>query len=163
MKKVCIIPGTFDPITSGHADIISRAAYIFDEVTVAAFNNTAKQTTFTAEERLEMLRLSYPTYSCNNIKTTMITDKLLVDYMNENDIKVIVKGVRNTIDFDYEYQLSVISREINHYGFETLFIPAKPEHMYISSTFVREMIKYKKDIDDYVPAQIVEYIKKLKY
>lgn len=155
MKKKVICPGSFDPITVGHEDIILKAAELFDEVIVLVTNNSEKKYLFNASERFEMVRLAFENKS--NIKV-VLHDGLLGDYCIQNNIDVIVKGVRNNIDFDYEYQLSEINRRLANC--DTVFFPAKNENIYISSAFVRELIKYNKDYSLYIPKNSVIFIKK---
>jgi len=158
-KNICIVPGVFDPVTVGHVDVIIRAAELFDKIYVASFRNSSKNTMFTLEERHEMLNLA-----CDGTDKDKVivdaTDELLADYAKLKGARYIVKGVRNVVDYEYEYDLYMINREIGN-GIETLFFPAKPEHLYISSTFVREMIRYGRDISNYVPEKVAGYIKKI--
>lgn len=149
-----MIPGTFDPVTIGHYDIVLRAGLLFDEVLVTAFENSRKATFFTPEQRLEMLRLSFG--DMKNVKVD-VTNKLMVDYAKEHGVRIIIKGVRNMIDYDYEFQLSLINREFDS-EIETLLLPSKREHMYVSSTFVKELVIYGKDMSKYVPTKVSEYI-----
>ncbi|MBR5314277.1 MAG: pantetheine-phosphate adenylyltransferase [Clostridia bacterium] len=158
-KRRVLIPGSFDPITIGHYDVIKRAAEMFDEVYVVMFQNTNKigKGIFSGDECLEMLKKA--TCALENVCVD-ITDKLVVDYAKEKGVDYIVKGIRDTIDFEYEYDLYVINRSIGDY--DTVFIPAKPEYKHISSTFVRDMIKYGREIDSYVPDGVAEIIKRIK-
>ncbi len=155
MKRV-LIPGSFDPITIGHYDIIKRCSEIFDEVYVVVFQNTEKKGKgiFTGEDCLEMLKIAVN--DLDNVYTD-ITDTLVVDYAKESNIDFIVKGVRDTIDFEYEYDLFAINRSIG--GYDTLFVPSFPEFKHISSTFVRDMIKYGRDVTPYVPKGVEAFIK----
>lgn len=155
MKRV-LISGSFDPVTVGHFDIIKRCSDMFDEVYVVVFQNTEKKGKcfFSGEDCLEMLRIA--TKNITNVYADL-TDKLVVDYARDNSIDLIVKGVRDTIDFEYEYGMFVINRSIG--DCDTVFIPALPEYKHISSTFVRDMIKYGRDITPYVPEGVAEYIK----
>ncbi len=156
MKRV-LIPGSFDPITIGHYDVISRCAKLFDEVYVTVFENTEKKGKgiFSSEDCLEMLKIAVK--DLPNVYAG-ITDKLVVDYAKDIKADLIVKGVRDTIDFEYEYGLYAINKDIGDY--DTMFVPSLPEYKHISSTFVREMIKYGREIKDYVPTGVDEYIKK---
>ena len=153
-KRICVIPGTFDPVTNGHFDVIERAAELFDRIYVTSFDNTLKRTMFSSEERREMLRLA-----CAGLDkvTVEATSDLVVDYAKARGAGFLAKGVRDMIDYEFEYTQFAINREIGG-DIETIFFPAKNEHLYISSTFVREMIKYKRDIRKYVPAQVAEFI-----
>lgn len=152
MSKKAIIPGSFDPITLGHLDIIKRAAELFDEVIVLVTNNSSKKTLFNIEQRVALVRdavcgISNVRADCDN--------GLLVDYIASNKIDVQIKGVRGESDFSYESELFGIYNKIseNKYnGFcETLFMPTKPEFAHVSSTFVREMLKYGEDCSYLVP------------
>ena len=152
MSKKAIIPGSFDPITLGHLDIIKRASELFDEVIVLVTNNSSKKTLFNIEQRVSLVRdaiagLLNVRADCDN--------GILVDYIVSNKIDVQIKGVRGESDFCYESELFGIYNSIskNKYSAfcETLFMPAKPEHTHISSTFVREMLKYGEDTSYLVP------------
>ena len=159
MKGICIVPGTFDPVTVGHYDVFRRVSKLFVKSYVTVFENSSKHTMFTAKERFEMLKLA-----CEGLSNVEVgyTNKLVVDYAAEKGAGFIVKGVRNMIDFDYEYQLATINNELNE-NLDTLFIPSRSEHSYISSTFVREMILYKRDITKYVPPKVCDYINTLRW
>ena len=152
--RICVIPGTFDPVTNGHFDVIERAADLFDRIYVTSFDNSLKRTMFSSEERREMLRLA-----CAGLDKVIVeaTGDLVVDYAKARGAGFLVKGVRDMIDYEFEYTQFAINREIGG-DIETIFFPAKNEHLYISSTFVREMIKYKRDIRKYVPKQVAEFV-----
>jgi len=154
-KNICVIPGTFDPVTNGHLDVILRASELFCEIYVVSFNNTAKKTMFSLEERQEMLK-----FACGGIKNVTVdaTNVLLADYAQSKNAGYIVRGVRNAADYEYEYGLSLIYRKIGN-NIETVIFPAKSEYLYISSAFVREMILYQRDISEYVPEKVNEFIK----
>lgn len=159
-KNICIIPGTFDPVTNGHLDVIVRAAKLFDKIYVVSFDNSAKKNKnmFNLDERREMLRLA-----CENIDgadkvIVDATSELVVDYAKARGAGFLIKGVRNMIDYEWEYDIFRVNREISGGGIDTLFFPAKTEHLYISSTFVREMLMYGKDISGYVPEKVCGFI-----
>jgi pantetheine-phosphate adenylyltransferase len=155
-EKICVVPGTFDPVTNGHLDVIERAVTLFDKVYVTSFDNTEKRNNmFNSDERLEMLRLA-----CLGLDKVIVdaTSELTADYAKSKNAGFLIKGVRGMIDYEYEYNLFLINREIGG-NIETIFFPALNEHMFISSTFVREMIKYKRDISTYVPPRVAEFIK----
>lgn len=153
MNRKAVIPGSFDPITNGHLDVICRAARMFDEVTVLVMLNSEKKYMFGAS-RVEMVRAA-----CAEIPNVRVEESggLLCDYVAENRIDVIVKGVRNCKDFEYEKDLAQINCKIG--GCETFFIPARPELEFCSSTFVREMVRYGRDICDYVPKKCLKFYK----
>ena len=131
MKRV-VCPGSFDPITFGHLDIVERASSIFDEVVIAVMVNKTKQTLFTVEERIEMTK--EVTSKFPNVKVDSWSG-LLVDYCKTNDISIIVKGLRAVTDFDYELQMSQINLQLQ--GVETLFLSTAPAHSFLSSSLVK--------------------------
>lgn len=155
--KTAMVPGSFDPITTGHVDMIERAAAIFDTVYVTVMVNAEKKTQFTLEERLEMARASLS--RIENVKVEA-SDALLADYAAERGVNVLVKGARNGTDFDYEHTLAQINETLNE-KLDTIIFPSKKGKSYISSTYVRELIKYRKPLDGAVPEQAVKLIAKL--
>jgi pantetheine-phosphate adenylyltransferase len=153
VKKV-VCPGSFDPITFGHLDIIKRASSLFDEVVVAVLVNKTKMSLFSVEERMEMIRevtSQYPNVSVAS------WSGLLVDYCEAHDIHTIVKGLRAVTDFDYELQMSQMNLQLK--GVETLFMSTAPAHSFLSSSLVKEIATYDGDISAYVPAQLVARVK----
>ena len=151
--RTAVIPGSFDPITMGHLDIIERAAAMFDRVYVTAFSNADKKgSMFTSDEKLHMLRLA--TAHLDNV-TCSVEAGLTAVFAHEHDA-VIVKGIRNGTDLDYEMTMYGINRAVENV--DTMFIPAKQEYMHISSTFVREMIRYEHDFCALVPASVHRYL-----
>ena len=144
-----LVPGSFDPPTKGHIDVIERCAGIFDRVRVAVVRNPSKSPLFTAEERMELLR-----ESCNgwdNVEFGSF-DGLLVDYAAEMDINVIVKGLRAMTDFDYEIQMSQMNRHLS--GIVTLFVATKPEFGYLSSSLVRQVAGLGGSVENLVPPNV---------
>ncbi len=152
--SVALIPGTFDPITVGHEDLIQRASMLFDEVIVCVFTNSAKNTMFTPEERYEFLCAVADNY--RNVRADLCTG-LLADYAIEHRCDVIIKGARSGTDFDYEFALSAINRELAPMV-ETIILPSRCELSHISSTMVRELIKYGKDFAPFVPSSVANLI-----
>lgn len=151
--KIAIYPGSFDPITLGHLDIIRRAALCFDKVFVCVMDNCDKKShMFPAEKRLEMLRRSVEEFP--NVEAELYRG-LLADYAREKGGHVIVKGLRNATDFDLEYQMAAINRGI-WAELETVFLPASVEYQHFSSTMVREMIRYRQPLEKYVPRAVAE-------
>ncbi len=152
--RAAIIPGSFDPITVGHLDLIERCANIFETVYINVFSNSEKSSgMFTAEEKLDMLKLAtkhLPNVICS-------ADNGMTALFAEEKQAVIVKGVRNVADFDYEIGMFWMNRAIA--SAETLFLPAKQEYLHISSTFVRELIKYGRDFSNVVPKPVCQYLK----
>ena len=154
--KTAIYPGSFDPITLGHLDIIRRAALCFDKVFVCVMDNCDKKShLFPAEKRLEMLRRSVE--ELPNVEAELYRG-LLADYAREKGGHVIVKGLRNATDFDLEYQMAAINRGI-WAELETVFLPASVEYQHFSSTMVREMIRYRQPLEKYVPRAVAEELK----
>ena len=147
-KVVC--PGSFDPVTNGHLDIIGRASRLFDEVVVAVLVNENKTGLFTLDERLEMLGSA--TSDLPNV-TFASFKGLLVDFCTENDIAAIVKGLRAVSDFDYELQMAQMNDRLS--GVDTLFIPTSPEYGYLASSLVKEVAKGGGDVSGLVPDEVV--------
>jgi len=154
--KIAVYPGSFDPVTLGHMDVVRRAALLFDEVYVCVVPNGEKRSPmFSDEEKLEMLRRAAA--DIPNVHADL-WGGLVTDYAAEKGACVVVRGVRNGSDFDAEYQLSQIYGALQP-GLDTVFLPASPEHSWISSTLAREMIKYHQDLTKYVPTSVVEIVK----
>ena len=150
MKRV-VCPGSFDPITFGHLDIIKRASELFDEVIIAVLVNKTKKTLFTVEERLVMIAEVTSQYP--NVRVDSWSG-LLVDYCDSHDVKAIIKGLRAVTDFDYELQMSQINLQLK--GIETLFMSTAPAHSFLSSSLVKEIATFGGDISAYLPAPIIE-------
>lgn len=146
-RAVC--PGSFDPITNGHLDIIERASARFDEVIVAVMVNRVKNSLFTVEERLNMIRET--TKNFKNVKVDSWSG-LLGDYCKQNDAQTIVKGLRAVTDFDYELQMAQINYQTS--GIETMFMATAPAYSFLSSSIVKELANYGGDISTMVPANV---------
>ena len=153
MKRV-VCPGSFDPITFGHLDIIERASKMFDEVVIAVLVNVTKSSLFSVDERMGMIREVTKKYG--NVKVDSWSG-LLVDYCQENKIPIIVKGLRAVTDFDYELQMSQINLQLK--GVETLFMSTAPAHSFLSSSLVKEIASYDGDVSNYIPASLVPKLK----
>jgi pantetheine-phosphate adenylyltransferase len=153
VKRV-VCPGSFDPITFGHLDIIERASKMFDEVVIAVLVNVTKSSLFNVDERMEMIREVTKKYS--NVKVDSWSG-LLVDYCEANKIPIIVKGLRAVTDFDYELQMSQINLQLK--GVETLFMSTAPAHSFLSSSLVKEIASYDGDVSNYIPASLVPKLK----
>ncbi|MBR2133461.1 MAG: pantetheine-phosphate adenylyltransferase [Eubacterium sp.] len=151
--KIAICPGSFDPITLGHLDIIERATELFDRVIILVMSNSAKQSAFTVEERIELIKKCI-----KNEKIEVDTfDGLLVDYAKKSGAAAIVKGLRAVSDFDYEFQQALINKSL-YPKTETVFLPAKGENMFLSSSMVKEICRLNGDISLYVPEEITNDI-----
>ena len=153
MKRV-VCPGSFDPITFGHLDIIQRASKMFDEVVIAVLVNKTKNTLFTVPERIEMI--NEVTAKFPNVRVDSWSG-LLVEYCVTNDIDFIVKGLRAITDFDYELQMSQINLQLK--GIETLFMSTAPAHSFLSSSLVKEIANYHGDVSNYIPAPLLDRLK----
>lgn len=152
--KIAICPGSFDPVTLGHLDIIHRAADMFDKVIVAVLCNSKKQPAFSTEERVDMLRRA--TADVPNAEV-MSFDGLLADFARMQGATVLVKGLRAVTDFEYEFQMALANRKLNP-ELETVFITTKAENMYLASSLVKEIARNGGKIDDFVPAVLREEI-----
>ena len=146
----CVCPGSFDPVTNGHLDVIERASRLYDEVTVAVLVNTAKQGLFPVEERIDMLRET--TASLGNIVVDSFHG-LLVDHCRERNIPVVVKGLRAVSDFDYELQMAQMNHRLT--GLETLFVATNPEYSFLSSSLVKEVARWGGDVAGLVPDAVL--------
>ena len=144
-----VFPGTFDPPTNGHLDVIARAAAAFDELVVAAGVNQSKRRMFTDDERVELLTEVVAPFGNVRVGTF---EGLLVDYCRAVDAGVIVKGLRSGGDFDYELQMAQMNRRLT--GVDTFFLPSAPEHSYLSSSLVKEVGRLGGDISGFVPPSI---------
>lgn len=153
MSKV-VCPGSFDPITFGHLDIIERASKLFDEVVIAVLVNKTKTTLFSVDERIEMIK--EVTKKFKNVSVDSWSG-LLVEYCANNSISMIVKGLRAVSDFDYELQMSQINLQLK--GIETIFMSTSPVHSFLSSSLVKEIANYGGDVSNYVPAEILSRLK----
>ncbi|MCL2055252.1 MAG: pantetheine-phosphate adenylyltransferase [Oscillospiraceae bacterium] len=155
MMRIAVCPGSFDPITCGHMDIIRRAAALFDRVIVAVTVNVLKKTSFTEVERLKMTRKA--TQDIDNVVID-VCDRLLADYVRDVNACAIVKGLRAVTDFEIEFQMALVNREL-YSGAETIFLTTGTENMYLSSSVVKHIGYFGGDISSYVPECILEDIK----
>ena len=152
--KRAIYPGSFDPVTFGHMDIITRSAQIVDELVVGVLNNSAKNSLFSLEERVSMIKEM--TKDLPNV-TVGSFDGLLVDYMREIGATIIIRGLRAVTDFEYELQIAQ-SNHVQAPDIETVFLTTNLQYSYLSSTIVKEFASYKGDISKFVPAPFVDRI-----
>ena len=149
--KIAIYPGSFDPVTSGHLNIIQRAARIFDKVIVCVMVNSGKNPMFTREERVDLIRRV--TADIPNVEVDSSTE-LLADYARRKGSCVIVKGLRASSDFENEFQMAMINHKIN-VELDTMFLTAESQYMYLSSSTVKELGRYKVDLSDFLPQSII--------
>ncbi len=151
---VALVPGSFDPPTKGHLDVIERCASIFDEVLVAIVRNPSKSPLFTAEERMDLLRESCAGW--DNVSYGAFSG-LLVDYAAQTGADVIVKGLRAMTDFDYELQMAQMNRHLS--GIVTLFVATKPEYGYLSSSLVKQVAGLGGSVESLVPPPVMRALK----
>lgn len=155
--STAICPGSFDPITLGHLNIIRRTAKIFDEVVVCVMKNASKTSPmFSVEERADMVRRAVAKYPNVRVDTP---DGLLAEYAKQYDGVTVVKGLRAASDFDYEFQMDLLNKKINP-DMETMFLTASSKYTFLSSSMVREMAKYGADLTGFVPNEIIGDIQK---
>ena len=150
-----IYPGTFDPITLGHLDIIDRASKIFDRLVVSVVMNPEKHPLFEIDERVELIKKVVADYPNVEVGSSI---ELLADFARQYENPVIIKGLRNHIDYEYETTMAVFNKKLNP-QLETFFITAKLEYTYVSSTAVRQLALYGADLSDYVPKVVEDEIK----
>ena len=153
--KTAIVPGSFDPITSGHLDIIKRASVLFDSVVVGVAKNVAKTPMFTTDERVALVKKA--TGDIPNVSVEEF-DSLLVEFAKEKGAHVIVKGLRAVSDFEHEFQMAQLNRELND-TVETMFMMASPEYAYLSSSSMREIAEYGETVKGLVPPVVEEALK----
>jgi len=151
-----VFPGSFDPVTTGHMDLVKRASCMFDRLVIGVLVNSSKKTLFTAEERIQMLE-----ELVKDMPGTEVTsfDGLLVDFVSRTGADAVIRGIRNCTDFEYELPLAQANYKLNNKA-DTLFLASLPEHSYISSSAVKELLRYKGDIRGFVPGAVYQFIAK---
>lgn len=155
-ERIAVYPGTFDPITMGHLDIIQRALHLFDKVVIAVAENVAKKTLFPLDERLEMIRTCFSPDD-KRIEVTAVKG-LLVDYAYTKGARAIVRGLRAVSDFDYEFQLALMNRRIER-EVETVFLMTGFRWIYISSSIIKEAARHGGDVSGLVPDHVCEKLR----
>ncbi len=153
--RIAIYPGSFDPITKGHLNIIERASKIFDRLIVCVMTNSVKHPTFSSEERVEMIRRV--TGHLPNVEADT-SSELLADYARRKNSSVIIKGLRAATDFENEFQMALINRKLNP-GLDTMFLTAEHQYMFMSSSVIRELSAYDVDLSDFLPEEIIPDVK----
>lgn len=151
-----VYPGSFDPCTNGHLDIIDRSAQLFDKVIVAVLTNSSKTPVFTVSERIELLKTATADYS--NVEVCSFSG-LLVDFLRKIDVKVVIKGIRAVSDFEYEFQMALTNKAL-YPELETLFMHSSQEYMFLSSSVVREVAKYGGSLTGLVPEKLIPIVEK---
>jgi pantetheine-phosphate adenylyltransferase len=159
MKRIAVYPGSFDPITYGHIDLIERAVGLFDELIVAIAHNIRKTEFFSISERMEMIReltKDFPSVSVDSF------DGLLVDYVSKKNACCVVRGLRAFSDFEYEFQMALTNRKLND-SYETIFLMTHENYSFISSSLVKELIEFGGDIGSFVPEVVERRLKEKFY
>ncbi|HPN85277.1 MAG TPA: pantetheine-phosphate adenylyltransferase [Victivallales bacterium] len=156
--RTAFFPGTFDPVTLGHLDVVSRAAALFDKLIVAVAINTSKDPMFSVEKRVEMLKSV-----CVSIKNVEVIsfEGLLVEAVDKFKVASVVRGLRAISDFEYEFQMAMMNREINP-RFETVFLMPSPQYSFVSSRMIKEILSLGGDVSPFVPDVVIKEIRLLK-
>ena len=153
--RIAVYPGSFDPITNGHLDIIKRASKLYDKVIVGVLNNSSKKPWFSAEKRKEMI--DCVTKDIKNVSCDTFSG-LLVDFAKKNGATVIIKGLRTVADFEYEFQMALLNKALNP-EYETMFMMTDSKYSYISSSMVKDVARYNGELDGLVPGNVILEIK----
>lgn len=157
-KKIALFPGSFDPITKGHKSIVERALPMFDKIVVAVGTNTAKNSVFPLEKRIEWIKKTFAQY--DNVEVVTF-NSLTVDFCREIGAKYILRGLRNSTDFQYERNIARINQELDS-EIETIFLMTKPDDAAISSSLVREILSFGRDVSQFIPEEITISINDIK-
>lgn len=167
MPKIAVYPGSFDPITFGHLDIAARAASLFDELHIVVVHNPAKTPFFSSEDRVSLIEASFseaarfgkafPSSKQAKVVVSTMDSGLLVDYCKKVGASVLIKGVRNNADLEYELPMARVNRDLA--GVETVFLPADPSQGFVSSSLVRQVAELGGSVDKYVPSAVVKALK----
>jgi pantetheine-phosphate adenylyltransferase len=153
--RIAVYPGSFDPITNGHLDVIERASRLYDKLVVGVLSNSSKKPLFAAEERAQMIRMV--TKHLDNVEVDTF-DGLLVDFAASKGATVIIKGLRTVADFEYEFQMALLNKALNP-EYETMFMMTDTKYSYISSSMVKELAGFHGDLTGLVPCEIIGAIK----
>lgn len=156
MAKIAVYPGSFDPITLGHVDIIGRASKLFDELHVVVVHNPDKKARFDSDKRVELIELSLAESggAPANVKVTALGSGLLVDYCRRQNAQVLIKGFRNNVDLDYELPMAKVNRDLS--GIETVFISADPQYGLVASSLIRQVAELGGNIENYVSKSVAK-------
>lgn len=154
MSRTVICPGSFDPVTLGHMDVITRASKMFDHVIVAVLVNTSKQPSFTTEERIELLKIV--TNELDNVEIVSF-DGLIADYAKQRNAIALVKGLRAVSDFEYEFQMALTNKKLNP-NLETVFLTTCQDYMFLSSSMLKQVASFGGDISQFIPEAIQDIV-----
>lgn len=160
MANLAVYPGSFDPITLGHVDIIARASSLFEELEVLVVHNPDKSPRFSSSERVELVKLSLEEakLSSSNIRVTELTSGLLVDHLRNVNARALIKGFRSNVDLDYELPMAKVNRDLS--GIETIFIPADPQYGLVASSLVRQVAELGGPVENYVSKAVAKALGK---
>ena len=156
MERKAVYPGSFDPITNGHVDIIKRGLKIFDRIIIAVLENPKKQPLFSTKERVRMIQDIFSDQKRIEVKAF---DRLLVDFVRENNATIVIRGLRAISDFEYEFQMTLMNRKLNS-DIETLFMMPNISYSFLSSNLVKEVCMLGGSLEDLVPAEVEDKLKK---
>ncbi len=154
-KNIAVYPGTFDPITNGHIDLVKRSLGIFDEVIIALAHNPRKAPLFTIDERIEMIKTA--TKGLRHVKTD-IFNGLLVDYAKKKNARAIIRGLRAVSDFEYEFQMALMNRRLDN-KIETVYLMPSEEYSYLTSSIIKEIAAFKGSVNGLVPKAVANKLK----
>lgn len=156
MRRIAVVPGSFDPITLGHTDVIARAAKMFDELHVVVVHNPDKHALLPIVKRVELIEQAVEGLGLDNIVVAQWSMGLLVDYCADVEATVLVKGIRTSTDITYETPMAMVNRNLS--GVETVFLMPEPGHSYVSSSLVRQVASLGGDVRPYVPHVVADYL-----
>ena len=157
--KIAVYPGSFDPVTLGHLDIVKRASMMFDKVIVTVMHNSAKSSLFSVDERVKMIKEAVSEFE--NVEVDSY-DGLLIDYCKEKNIHIVVRGLRAITDFEYELQIAQTNRELSHNNVDSVFLTTNLRYSYLSSSTVKEIASYGGEVSGMVPENVYKALE-LKY
>ena len=158
MTRIAVVPGSFDPVTLGHLDVIQRAAGLFDEIHVLVVHNPGKTALLPIAQRVSLLQESIAATGVKNVLVTSWSVGLLVDYCTDVGASVLVKGIRSQVDVAYETPMAIVNRDLA--GVETIFMLPDPAHAHVSSSLVRQVASLGGDVSPYVPRSVADYLQK---